>query len=50
MRYKNCIKLYKDEFMYLGDGVWNGENKNYPIYAWMDCAVEVPLPPRKENK
>lgn len=38
-----------DEFMYLGDGVWNGENKNYPIYAWMDCAVEVPLP-RKENK
>ena len=39
-----------DEFMYLGDGVWNGENKNYPIYAWMDCAVEVPLPPRKENE
>ena len=39
-----------DEFMYLGDGIWNGENKNYPIYAWMDCAVEVPLPPRKENK
>ena len=38
-----------DEFMYLGDGVWNGENKNYPIYAWMDCAVEVPLP-RKENE
>ena len=37
-----------DEFMYLGDGVWNGENKNYPIYAWMDCAVEVPLP-RKEK-
>ena len=39
-----------DEFMYLGDGVWNGENKNYPIYAWMDCAVVVPLPPRKENE
>ena len=39
-----------DEFMYLGDGVWNGENKNYPIYAWMDFAVEVPLPPRKENE
>ena len=38
-----------DEFMYLGDGVWNGENKNYPIYAWMDCAVQVPLPPRKEE-
>lgn len=38
-----------DEFMYLGNGVWNGENKNYPIYAWMDCAVEVPLP-RKENE
>lgn len=36
-----------DEFMYLGNGEWNGENKNYPIYAWMDCAVEVPLP-RKE--
>lgn len=39
-----------DEFMYLGDGMWNGENKNYPIYAWMDCAVEVPLPPRKDNE
>ena len=39
-----------DDFMYLGDGVWNGENKDYPIYAWMDCAVEVPLPPRKENE
>ena len=38
-----------DEFMYLGDGVWNGENKNYPIYAWMDCAVQVPLPPRKKE-
>lgn len=38
-----------DEFMYLGDGVWNGENKNYPIYVWMDGAVEVP-PPRKENE
>ena len=37
-----------DDFMYLGDGVWNGENKDYPIYAWMDCAVEVPLP-RKEK-
>ena len=37
------------DFMYLGDGVWNGENKNYPIYAWMDCAVEIPLP-RKENE
>ena len=24
------------------------ENKDYPIYAWMDCAVEVPLP-RKEK-
>ena len=36
------------EFMYLGDGVWNGENKNYPIYAWMDCAIKVPLP-RKEG-
>lgn len=39
-----------DEFMYLGDGVWNGENKNYSIYAWMDCAVEVPLPLGKGNK
>ena len=38
-----------DEFMYLGNGEWLGENKNYPIYAWMDCAVEVPLP-RKENE
>lgn len=40
-----------DEFVYLGNGIWLGENKDYyPIYAWMDCAVEVPLPPRKENK
>ena len=39
------------EFMYLGNGIWLGENKDYyPIYAWMDCAVEVPLPPRKGNK
>lgn len=38
-----------DEFMYLGDGVWNGENKNYPIYAWMDCIVEVPKPRSKQN-
>lgn len=38
-----------DEFMYLGDGVWNGENKNYPIYAWMDCAVEVPKPRSKQD-
>lgn len=38
-----------DEFMYFGDGVWNGENKNYPIYAWLDCAVEIPLP-RKEDE
>ncbi len=38
-----------DEFMYLGDGEWLGKNKEYyPIYAWMDCAVEVPLP-RKEK-
>lgn len=36
-----------DEFMYLGNGEWNGENKNYPIYAWMDCPVNV-LKPRKE--
>lgn len=38
-----------DEFMYLGDGVWNGENKNYPIYAWMNCAVEVPKPRSKQD-
>ena len=38
-----------DEFMYLGDGVWNGENKNYPIYAWMDCIVEVPKPRSKQD-
>ena len=38
-------------FVYLGNGIWLGENKDYyPIYAWMDCAIEVPLPPRKGNK
>lgn len=36
-----------DEFMYLGNGEWNGENKDYPIYAWLDCPVNVPKP-RKE--
>lgn len=39
-----------DEFMYLGNGEWLGENKNYPIYAWMDCAIEVPLPRKEMNK
>ena len=36
-----------DEFMYLGDGVWNGENKNYPIYAWLEHSVEVPKPRKR---
>lgn len=37
-----------DEFTYLGNGVWLGENKDYyPIYAWLEGSVEVP-PPRKE--
>lgn len=31
-----------DEFMYLGNGIWNGENKEYPIYAWLEHSVEVP--------
>ena len=37
-----------DEFMYMGDGEWLGENKKYPIYAWLEHSVEVPKP-RKED-
>lgn len=36
-----------DEFMYMGNGEWLGENKKYPIYAWLEHSVEVPKP-RKE--
>lgn len=32
------------EFMYMGNGEWLGENKRYPIYAWLDCSVNVPKP------
>lgn len=28
-----------NEFMYLGNGVWNGENEKFPIYAWLGYAV-----------
>lgn len=37
-----------DEFMYIGNGEWLGENKKYPIYAWLEHSVEVPMP-KKEN-
>ena len=37
-----------DEFMYMGNGEWLGENKKYPIYAWLEHSVEVPKP-RKED-
>ena len=39
-----------DEFMYLGNGEWNGENKDYPIYAWLDCPVNVPKPKKGVKK
>lgn len=35
------------DFMYLGNGSWNGENKEYPVYAWLDSPVEVPEPPKE---
>lgn len=27
-------------------GEWNGENKNYPIYAWFEEPVNIPEPPK----
>ena len=43
--------LYDDfeigEFLYLGNGEFMGENKNYPIYAWMDSPIIIPVPPKE---
>lgn len=36
------------EFLYLGNGEFMGENKNYPIYAWMDSPIIIPVPPEEE--
>lgn len=35
------------EFMYFGHGDWNGENKDYPTYAWLETPVVVPVPPKE---
>lgn len=32
------------DFLYIGDGEFMGENKEYPIYAWLDCPVDIPAP------
>lgn len=32
------------DFLYLGEGTFNGENEQYPIYAWMEPAVNIPKP------
>lgn len=32
------------EMMDVGDGEWLGENKEYPIYAWLEPSIEVPKP------
>ena len=36
------------EFLYLGNGEFMGENKNYPIYAWMDSPIIIPIPPEEK--
>jgi hypothetical protein len=36
------------EFLYLGNREFVGENKNYPIYAWMDSPIIIPVPPEEE--
>ena len=36
------------DFLYYGNGVFNGENKDYPIYAWLEKTTVIPLPPKEE--
>ena len=53
---KNYICAYKlnneyndyeiGDFLYFGNGEFNGENKDYPIYAWMDKPTVIPEPPK----
>lgn len=38
-----------DFFMYVGNGEFLGNSEHFPIYAWLDCPVNVPEPP-KESK
>lgn len=38
------------DFMYLGSGIWNGENKEYPIYAWLASPVDIPEPPKEQDR
>ena len=55
---KNYICAYKlnneyndyeiGDFLYYGDGEFNGENKDYPIYAWMDKPTVIPEPPKDQ--
>lgn len=35
------------DFLYYGNGEFNGENKDYPIYAWLDKPTVIPSPPSK---
>ena len=54
---KNYICAYKlnneyndyeiGDFLYYGNGEFNGENKDYPIYAWMDKPTVIPEPPKE---
>lgn len=54
---KNYICAYKlnneyndyeiGDFLYYGNGEFNGENKAYPIYAWMDKPTIIPEPPKE---
>lgn len=38
------------DFMYLGSGIWIGENKEYPIYAWLASPVDIPEPPKEQEQ
>ena len=55
---KNYICAYKlnneyddyeiGDFLYYGNGEFNGENKDYPIYAWLEKPTVIPKPPKME--
>lgn len=36
------------DFLYYGNGEFNGENKDYPIYAWLEKPTVIPLPPKEK--
>ena len=37
-----------DFFMYVGNGEFLGNSEYFPIYAWLDCPVNVPQPPKEK--